>query len=354
MSYRQIIISTGPTGLQGPQGITGLQGPQGITGLQGPQGMTGLQGPQGMTGLQGPQGMTGPTGPQGMTGPTGPQGMTGPTGPQGMTGPTGPQGITGLQGPQGITGLQGPQGITGLQGPQGITGLQGPQGITGLQGPQGITGLQGPQGITGLQGPQGMTGLQGPQGITGLQGPQGITGLQGPQGITGPTGFQGPVYNIAYGQGITEIIGIGLATSNLTYNTNVSSNDATILNGNITLLSNGTYKISMTMSGKLEVDIINSSVIDGGAYVNYNLILWKNNTEYIRLITPDLVYLNVNFPTSLTLTGSVLVTGNVGDILYLSPSIELTIPNPNNIIGLSLFYPSGYLNNVIIEKVSNI
>jgi hypothetical protein len=61
--------NTGPTGLQGIQGMTGFTGP---TGLQGIQGMTGFTGPTGLQGIQGMTGFTGPTGFTGSTGPTGP------------------------------------------------------------------------------------------------------------------------------------------------------------------------------------------------------------------------------------------------------------------------------------------
>lgn len=52
-------MSTGPTGLAGPQGPQGPVGPQGVTG---PTGMTGIAGPQGVLGVAGPRGDTGPLG----------------------------------------------------------------------------------------------------------------------------------------------------------------------------------------------------------------------------------------------------------------------------------------------------
>lgn len=47
---------------------------------------------------------TGPTGLAGPQGPGGPVGVRGPTGPTGLAGPAGPQGVPGPQGPRGETG----------------------------------------------------------------------------------------------------------------------------------------------------------------------------------------------------------------------------------------------------------
>lgn len=52
-------MSTGPTGLAGPQGP---QGPVGVRGATGPTGIAGPQGPEGVPGPQGPRGATGPLG----------------------------------------------------------------------------------------------------------------------------------------------------------------------------------------------------------------------------------------------------------------------------------------------------
>ncbi|MEI6766653.1 MAG: hypothetical protein WCM76_13550 [Bacteroidota bacterium] len=93
----------------------------------------------------------------GTGGPTGPTGLQGNDGIQGPTGPTGLQGNDGIQGPTGPTGLQGNDGIQGPTGPTGLQGNDGIQGPTGLTGPTGI-GLLGPTGPTGLTGVTGPTG----------------------------------------------------------------------------------------------------------------------------------------------------------------------------------------------------
>ena len=92
ISDNDVIINTGGSGPQGPQGETGAQGPQGETGAQGSQGATG---PQGTTGAQGPQGLSGQ------------QGTTGAQGPQGNTGAAGQHGAQGAQGAQGTPGTSG-------------------------------------------------------------------------------------------------------------------------------------------------------------------------------------------------------------------------------------------------------
>lgn len=74
------------------------------------------------------------TGPQG---PAGPQGVAGPTGPAGATGPAGPAGPAGAPGPKGDRGDPGPAGATGAQGPAGPAGAPGAQGPVGPAGPPG-------------------------------------------------------------------------------------------------------------------------------------------------------------------------------------------------------------------------
>ena len=118
---RNISLTPGPIGPQGPQGIPGEIGPQGLQGLQGPPG------PKGETGERGPQGDVGPKGADGLQGPIGPQGL------QGERGQDGQKGERGEQGPIGQTGPAGPQGPIGLTGPKGADGRDGvgiPQKLT--------------------------------------------------------------------------------------------------------------------------------------------------------------------------------------------------------------------------------
>lgn len=115
----------------------------------------GPQGPEGQQGLQGPAGAQGPIGPQGI------QGI------QGGTGPTGPQGIQGIQGE---TGLTGPQGISSYQvwlnnGNSG-TGADFLAAIKGEKGDTGATGSTGAKGDKGDTGATGAAGLGLPQGGT--------------------------------------------------------------------------------------------------------------------------------------------------------------------------------------------
>ena len=90
-----------------------------------------------------------------------PQTVSGPQGKPGAIGPTGPVGPTGPQGVQGTQGIQGIQGQIGVTGPQGTHGIQGIQGEIGATGPKGEIGVTGPEGIQGIQGEIGATGIQG-------------------------------------------------------------------------------------------------------------------------------------------------------------------------------------------------
>ena len=112
---RNISLTPGPIGPQGPQGLTGPQGLQGIQGQIGPKGETGERGPQGDTGPRGANGLQGPIGPQGLQGErgeAGQKGERGEQGPIGQTGPAGPQGPIGLTGPKGADGVGIPQKLT--------------------------------------------------------------------------------------------------------------------------------------------------------------------------------------------------------------------------------------------------
>ena len=95
------LVSAGPQGPVGPQGIIGAQGPPGVTGPSGPAGAIGPSGPAGAIGLTGPAGAIGPSGPAGAIGPSGP---AGPAGANGTAGPAGATGATGSPGPQGPSG----------------------------------------------------------------------------------------------------------------------------------------------------------------------------------------------------------------------------------------------------------
>jgi len=79
-------------------------------------------------------------------------GPKGDTGEQGIQGEQGLKGDTGLQGIQGIKGDTGEQGLQGVKGDTGNQGLQGEQGLKGDTGDQGLKGDQGDQGIQGIQG----------------------------------------------------------------------------------------------------------------------------------------------------------------------------------------------------------
>lgn len=163
-----------------------------------------------------------------ITGPQGLQGLQGQRGLQGETGDRGPQGIQGIQGVKGDQGIQGPQGIQGTQGVPGkdgssfqisehvenhlllptasadyaskaySVGIQYPYDIYVCELKDGTYSwinhgpIQGPQGEMGPQGPQGVQGKQGVQGI------QGIQGVQGPIGLQGPAGISALVYNNVY------------------------------------------------------------------------------------------------------------------------------------------------------------
>ena len=80
------VISPGPTGTQGEQGIQGPPGPQGE------RGVAGAPGPQGEKGDPGKDGERGPRGDRGPQGDIGDPGLPGPQGPRGEKGDTGPPG----------------------------------------------------------------------------------------------------------------------------------------------------------------------------------------------------------------------------------------------------------------------
>ena len=153
--------------------------------------------PQTVSGPQGKPGLIGPTGPFGPIGPTGPTGIQGPTGPIGKTGATGPQGIKGLTGSIGPTG---PAGISYIYY-NGVSYSVINSTITFNQSKSdwGVTDSNSPSFILNKPdlnkiGDIGTTGPQGPQGATGIQGIQGATGADGIQGATGPQGDKGLGY----------------------------------------------------------------------------------------------------------------------------------------------------------------
>jgi microcystin-dependent protein len=118
MEIEVALVSVGPQGDPGAQGVQGKLGDQGPPGSQGVQGKLGLQGEPGAQGAQGKLGDQGPPGSQGVQGKLGLQGEQGKTGPPGV-------GLPGSQGEQGV------QGKLGLQGEQGKLGPPGPTGGVG-------------------------------------------------------------------------------------------------------------------------------------------------------------------------------------------------------------------------------
>ena len=104
----------------------------------------------------------------------------------------------------------------------------------GPQGPAGADGATGPAGPTGPAGADGATGPQGPQGETG---PQGATGGDGPQGIAGNDGADGDsAYDIWLSLGNT-----GTQQDFIDSLTGPAGPASTIVNGNSTFTSSGTY-----------------------------------------------------------------------------------------------------------------
>ena len=104
---RQLDISMGPTGAEGPPGI-GFSGQNGSDGSTGPTGVTGPRGIKGDT-----TGVLGPTGADGARGATGANGVAG------ATGPIGPIGAPGAKGEQGSQGIQGSNGTILWLNPDG-------------------------------------------------------------------------------------------------------------------------------------------------------------------------------------------------------------------------------------------
>jgi hypothetical protein len=183
------VVSQGPTGATGAQGIQGPIGPVGATGMQGPIGPVGAQGLQGPAG---PQGIPGPIGPVGATGAQGPAGPVGATGAQG---PIGPVGATGAQGPAGATGATGAPGIN-YRGAWSSSSAYTINDAVSYNGSSYIALVSNfnvsPNSdptvwaVLAQQGATGATGATGPAGATGA------TGATGPAGPAGPTGPAGP------------------------------------------------------------------------------------------------------------------------------------------------------------------
>ncbi|MFF3672382.1 hypothetical protein ACFYYS_00200 [Streptomyces sp. NPDC002120] len=150
-------------------------------------------------------------GPQGKEGPQGPAGKDGPPGERGEKGPAGKDGERGLQGAQGPKGDPGADGRNGSDGGKGDPGQKGDPGTPGAAGKDGNrwyidTGVHGPPeganegdchlnksnfelewfdggdwqsmgSIRGYQGPPGTPGRDGVDGAEGKQGPKGDPGL---------------------------------------------------------------------------------------------------------------------------------------------------------------------------------
>ena len=214
------------------------------------------------------------------------EGPRGPQGLQGISGETGPQGVkgdTGEPGPQGIPGTKGDPGDKGDPGvglsvkgvvanssvlPVGgvVEGdgyiaedtshlhiwsgslwidagpIQGPQGDIGPKGDKGDigdTGAQGPQGIQGEVGPQGPQGIKGD---TGEPGPQGLQGIQGPQGLIGPEGPSGGVASVAGKIGVVTLnaadVGLGNVSNTSDADKPVSTATQTALDGKANVTHN--------------------------------------------------------------------------------------------------------------------
>ena len=149
----------------------------------------------------------------------------------------------------------------------GPTGPTGPMGVTGVTGPTGATGA------SGVTGPTGATGITGPTGATGVTGP---TGETGPTGITGPTGPTGPELDNNYALVVNQASDINsssLIPMTLLFSGGTPS--ITVSDTTITLPSPGTYYISFSLTGRLEVNqngtvipIINGVVQDRFASTN--------------------------------------------------------------------------------------
>lgn len=171
----------------------------------------------------------------------------GPRGVPGQTGPQGPRGHRGKKGHKGDTGDQGPAGqagTPGTPGEQGIPGTPGEAGAPGTPGEAGPAGTPGEQGIPGTPGEQGPAGTPGAAGTPGTPGTPGEQGEQGPPGENGSITQNAVSYYTQSGQ--PALINPGQSTISFASQNTRLGNNITVSGSTITVLTNGTYLISVS------------------------------------------------------------------------------------------------------------
>lgn len=345
------VVSQGPTGATGAQGIQGPVGPVGATGAQGPMGPVGAQGLQGPAGPQGIPGPTGPAGATGAQGPAGPVGATGATGATGAQGPAGPVGATGATGATGAQGPAGPVGATGAQGPAGATGATGAPGINyrgtwsssstysindavsyngssyiALTSNSNVSPTSNPS-IWAVLAQQGATGATGATGPTGATGATGATGPAGPAGPTGPTGPAGPA---GTGSSLTVLDANGNALGTLLGQSGTT----------VTIYKSG-YAITVNIDGTFPVSQIwwsNAGSCGGTGYLNDGQGGGGGSTTYAKTVVWSSAQ-NSLFVTSGTASKGIVTSASAPGTTTAS------IPNPPYPSTTTYFSPDFSIEN---------
>lgn len=214
----------------------------------------------------------------------------------------GDRGDCGPRGEKGDCGPRGKHGPCGKRGEKGHIGKRGHSGKPGSAVAKGDTGSTGHIGPTGLQGLQGLIGPFGQIGPTGNIGPTGIQGLIGPIGPNGQQGLSGGIIDYAYFY--NNVLQTINSNSNINFNQPIiNTSGITYLNGNILIVNQGVYKVSIytffqqneQISISLNGTILSSAIFNDN-YGQCILTISQDNTT-MNLVNTTSTNLNLLLPT---------------------------------------------------------
>jgi hypothetical protein len=284
-----------------------------------------------LIGLSGTSGISGTTGTSGLDGTSGTSGLDGTSGTSGFDGTSG---TSGLDGTSGTSGFDGTSGTSGLDGTSGTSGLDGTSGTSGLDGTSGTSGLDGTSGTSGLTGTSGTSGTSGVNGTSGSTGTSGTSGARGTSGTSGINGTSGTSFNTSYRR-ITSTYSIVNTDSYID-----ADGTFTVYLPSAIGITGSSFTVKNTGTGQITIGTTASQLIDrlpSYYLAYYDTMLVESNGSNWLLSRPQ----TKRFIRVYNNTGSIIPKGTALSIQsgYLGiPSVTIpnaSLPGNQQVIGLA-------------------